>query len=102
MRLCNSSNPRSPSNQKIPTDYIALSEFYIRQKNYDAAAAVIQSGLKQQPDNANLRLTSAGLQILKGDQGGAIAQYEAILKEQPNSIVALNNLVSLILDFRFR
>ena len=89
---------------KKPKDsngYSALSDFYVRQKNYDAAAAVIQSGLKQQPDNANLRLTLASLQILKGDQGAAIAQYQAILKEQPNSMIALNNLVSLILDFRF-
>ena len=83
---------------KDPTGYSALSEFYIRQKNYDEAASVIQSGLKQLPDNANLRLTSAGLQILKGDTGAAIAQYEALLKDQPNSLVALNNLVSLILD----
>ena len=30
----------------------------------------------------------------------AIAQYEAILKDQPNSLVAINNLVSLLLDYR--
>ena len=52
------------------------------------------------PDNVNLRLSYAGLQILKGDQNAAIAQYEAILKDQPNSLVAINNLVSLLLDYR--
>jgi tetratricopeptide (TPR) repeat protein len=29
-----------------------------------------------------------------GDQNAAITQYEAILKDQPNSLVAINNLVS--------
>ena len=52
------------------------------------------------PDNVNLRLSLAGLQILKGDHNAAIAQYEAILKDQPNSLVAINNLVSLLLDYR--
>ena len=38
------------------------------------------------------------MQILKGDPTAAIAQYESILKDQPNSLLAINNLVSLILD----
>ena len=85
---------------KYPASYTALSDLYTRQKNYDGAATVIQAGLKQEPDNVNLRLTSAGLQILRGDQDGAIAQYEALLKDQPNSALAINNLASLILDSR--
>ncbi len=56
--------------------------------------------MREQPDNLNLRLTSAGLQILKGDPAAAITQYESILKDQPNSTIAINNLVSLLLDNR--
>jgi cellulose synthase operon protein C len=85
---------------KDPTGYTALSELYTRQKNYDGAAQVIQAGLKVQPDNINFRLSSAGLEILKGDQSAAISQYEALLKDQPNSVLAINNLASLILDNR--
>src|SRR5205085_6248873 len=55
---------------------------------------------REQPGNMNFRLTSANLQILKGDQAGAITQYESILKDQPNSLLAINNLVSLVLDTR--
>jgi tetratricopeptide (TPR) repeat protein len=62
--------------------------------------AVVQSGLKELPGNINFRLTSANLAILKGDQAGAMAQYEAILKDQPNSLLAINNLASLLLDNR--
>jgi pentatricopeptide repeat protein len=85
---------------KDPNGYGALSDLYTRQKNYDGAAQVIQAGLKEQPDNVNFRLTSAGLDILKGDQTAAMAQYESLLKDQPNSVLAVNNLASLILDNR--
>jgi len=85
---------------KDPIGYSALSDIYIRQKNFDAAGSVLQAGLKELPADINLRLSSAGLQILKGDHDAAIAQYEAILKDQPNSLVAVNNLASLLLDFR--
>jgi Flp pilus assembly protein TadD len=85
---------------KDPAGYGALSELYIRQKNYDAAENIIQASLKELPGNANSRLALAGLQILKGDHDKAITQYEAFLKDQPNSLVAINNLVSLLLDYR--
>jgi cellulose synthase operon protein C len=85
---------------KDPIGYAALSELYTRQKNYAAAADVLQAGLKELPDNAGFELSLAGLQILKGDHDAAIAQYETILKQQPNSLVAINNLVSLLLDNR--
>jgi tetratricopeptide (TPR) repeat protein len=85
---------------KDPIAYGALSDVYIRQKNFDAAGNVLQVGLKEQPANVNLRMSSAALQILKGNHDAAIEQYEAVLKDQPNSLVAINNLVSLLLDYR--
>jgi tetratricopeptide (TPR) repeat protein len=72
----------------------------VRAKDYNSAVDVIQAGLREQPGNLNFRFTSAGLQILKGDQTGAITQYESILKDQPNSVLAINNLVSMLLDSR--
>jgi pentatricopeptide repeat protein len=85
---------------KDPTGYSSLSGLYIRQKDFDAAGNVLQDALKELPGNLNFRLLSAGLQILKGNYDGAIAQYNAILKDQPNLPVAVNNLVSLLLDYR--
>jgi len=85
---------------KDPIGFSALSDLYVRQKNFDAAGDVLRAGLQEMPDNSNFRLSSAGLQILKGDHDAAITQYEAILKDQPNSLVAINNLVSLLLDYR--
>jgi cellulose synthase operon protein C len=79
--------------------YNSLSELYIRQKNFDAAESTLQTAIKELPGNPNFKLSLAGLQILKGDSDKAITQYEAFLKDQPKSLVAINNLVSLLLDY---
>jgi len=79
--------------------YTALSGFYARQKNVDQASKVVEAGLKEQPNSLALRLSSAGL-LIGRDTDAAIAAYEAILKDQPNSLVAINNIVSLLLDYR--
>ncbi len=85
---------------KSPAGYTALNEFYVLHKDFGAAGNVLQAGLKEMPDDLGLRLSQASLQILKGDNEAAIAQYEAILKDQPNLPVAANNLASLLLDYR--
>lgn len=85
---------------KDPVGYSALADFYIRQKNFDGAADTLRVAVNEMPDNMNVRLSAAGLQIQKGDHNAAISQYEAILKDQPTSLVAINNLVSLLLDYR--
>jgi len=85
---------------KDANGYSALSDLYLRQHDYDAAAAVIQDGLREQPDNLNLRYARAVLLIQKGDHEAAIAEYEAILKAQPGALLAINNMVSLMLDYR--
>ena len=83
-----------------PSPYHALSNLYISQKNYDAAVGVTEQGLAVLPGDLDFQMALAGLQIQKGDPTAAIAMYEAILKQQPTNIVAVNNLVSLILDNR--
>ena len=85
---------------KDQVGYNSLYDFYLRQKNYDAATDVIEAGLREQPNNLNFRFASAALDFLKGDQEAAISQYESILKDQPKSLLAINNLVSLLLDYR--
>ena len=46
---------------KDPVGYSALSDLYIRQKNFDAAGNVLQAALKEIPDNVNLRLSHRGI-----------------------------------------
>jgi tetratricopeptide (TPR) repeat protein len=85
---------------KEPAGYTALSELYTQTKDYDAADKVLQAGLAELPGNVAFRLSLAGLQILRGNNDAAITQYEALLQDQPNSLVAINNLASLLLDNR--
>jgi Flp pilus assembly protein TadD len=85
---------------KEPAGYTALTELYIQSKDYDAADKVLKAGLAELPGNVAFRLARAGLQIMRGNNDAAISQYEAILQDQPNSLVAINNLVSLLLDNR--
>jgi tetratricopeptide (TPR) repeat protein len=85
---------------KEEAGYAALSNLYIRQKNYDQASKTLQDGLREQPDNLNLKLALAGVMIEMKDYDGAIAKYESILKDKPNIPVAINNLASLLLDYR--
>lgn len=85
---------------KSELGYVALSDFYLGQRNFEEAAKTTEAGLKELPDNINLRLRSAGLLIAKGDHEGAISAYEAILRTQPKALVAINNLVSLLVDNR--
>jgi len=85
---------------KQEAGYVALSNLYLRQKNYDLASKALQDGLRELPDNVNLRSSIAGVMIERGDNEGAIAKYESILKDNPNTPVAINNLASLLLDYR--
>jgi cellulose synthase operon protein C len=80
--------------------YDALANLYVRQKNYDQASKILQDGLREQPDNLNFKLALAGVMIEMGNYDGAIAEYESILKDKPNIPVAINNLASLLLDYR--
>lgn len=85
---------------KDPGGYAALAGFYSQQKKTDEAIAVVERGLKELPQDASLRLLWAGLQDAKGAYDAAIQTYEALVKEQPNSLVAINNLASMLLDHR--
>ena len=85
---------------KDEAGYLALSNLYIRQKNYDQASKTLQEGLRELPDNLNLKLTYAAVMIEIKDYDGAIARYESILKDKPDVPVAINNLASLLLDYR--
>ncbi len=88
---------------KKPKDtigYRALTELYMREAKLDEALTVTRSGLEQQPKNFSLLLTVASILERKGEFDSAIAEYEKILKNDPGSMIAANNLASLLADHR--
>ena len=88
---------------KQPKDivgYRALADLYVKQKKNDAALQVIQAGLKERPDDPTLHMTLAGLFELSQNYEGAIQQYQLVLNQQPGSLLAANNLASMLADHR--
>jgi Tfp pilus assembly protein PilF len=56
--------------------------------------------LQHAPNNIDLHSRLADIAQLKGQIDIAISEYETILKLDPGSIVAANNLASLLSDYR--
>jgi Tfp pilus assembly protein PilF len=80
--------------------YEALAGLYLSQNNLADAQDVIRSGLKQQPDSPTLHLMLANTFEFKQDYDAAIAEYESMLEKEPGSLIATNNLVSLLADHK--
>lgn len=85
---------------KESTGYRALADLYLSQKNTDAAIKTIRSGLKELPDSVTLHMVLAAIFERSQDYEAAIAEYEYVLTQQPGSMVAANNLASLLSDHR--
>ena len=83
-----------------PAGYLAMAEFLARTQKRGEAAELLASSVDKVKDNDGMRLTLAGLLETGGDIDGAIQQYELLVASNPNSIVAVNNLVSLVSDHR--
>ena len=80
--------------------YLALAEFYARQKKFDQALQITKTGRQQQPKDFALQLTLAGILVAKGEFDPAISEYESMLIDQPGSLIVANNLASLLADYR--
>jgi Tfp pilus assembly protein PilF len=80
--------------------YMALAQFYIRNKKLDEAEKTARAALKEKPNNFEIQMTLAGILELKDDYEAAIAVYEGLLKQQPGSMIVANNLASLLSDHR--
>ncbi len=80
--------------------YKALAELYIGHQRFEEALDVIRSGLQIRPDSMILHYTLAGALEKAKQYDAAIDEYEYILKQQSGSLIAANNLASLLCDHR--
>lgn len=83
-----------------PIAYNALLGFYVDRKDLDAAADIIKTAREKVPGDISFEISAGSVKLLKGDVDGAISDYEGILKESPNSLIAANNLASVLADYR--
>jgi putative PEP-CTERM system TPR-repeat lipoprotein len=62
------------------------------------AAATLSDWLETHPNDAAVRLARASTLHQRGDNARAMAEYERVLKAQPGSVLALNNLAWLYFE----
>lgn len=81
-----------------PRSHEALAGFHLRRERADLAEAALRAGLARLPEAPTLRMLLAGLLEREGRYDEAIAEYEILHAAEPQSIIVLNNLVSLVTD----
>jgi tetratricopeptide (TPR) repeat protein len=81
---------------KNPAAYTAVASVYNSAGRPAEAEAAITEGLAAIPNNPVLTLHSGNLLERKGDYEGALAAYEALFTQRPNSLIAANNLASTL------
>lgn len=88
---------RQPNN---PIGYVALARYYTSQNKAADAEDVLRRGRAKIPRDLAINLGLAGLLELRNDPEGAIAIYEEQIKATPDAHIIVNNLASLLADFR--
>ena len=82
----------------LPSGYLSLSQFYFNAKDVKKAIAVAESGLGKVKDDTDLRMVIAGMQETAGQPQAAVEQYEKMIAQNVESLVVINNYVSLVSD----
>jgi cellulose synthase operon protein C len=82
----------------LPSGYLSLSQYYFHTKDMKKAIAAAESGLGKVKDDTELRMVIAGLQESAGQPQAAVDQYEKLIAQNSDSLVVINNYVSLVSD----
>ena len=92
----NSMQAAIKADPKDPASYLALAALHRAAGRPEAAEAAIDAGLAAVPDNPLLLLSHADQLNQKGDGAGALDAFEKLYALRPNSVIAANNLASLL------
>lgn len=83
---------------KAPEFYEAMATIHMGKKESDKAIAILNKGLETMPDQARLGIMLASIYEQIGDYAKSLETYDALIAKYPNIDLAVNNLVSLLLD----
>jgi len=84
---------------KAPASATVLKLYAARSRAGESnAAATLSDWLAEHPDDAAVRLAYASTLHQGGKKAEAVAEYEQVLKTQPGSVLALNNLAWLYFE----
>ena len=78
--------------------YQALVAHLARFGRNDEAIETARLGLAKRPEVSRLRLTLALLLKEQGDDAGAMAEYETLYAQKPDSFIVANNLASMMIE----
>ncbi len=78
--------------------YLDLANFLATQKRYDDVKLALEDGLKANPKSTALETAEADFLTKRGDTDGAIAIYNAMLKDDASDVAAANNLAYLLTE----
>ncbi len=78
--------------------YEATANLYSEKKDYEKAIATVNTGLENSADPIRMNFIQASLYEQSGDYDKALAVYDVIISKNPGLDIAVNNLVSLLLD----
>lgn len=79
-----------------PATYLSLAALHQAAGRADEAEAAMTEGLAAVPDNPLLLLNSADQMVRGGDAEGALAAFEKLYALRPDSVIAANNLASVL------
>ena len=88
---------RQPTN---PVGYRALANHYLVTQRTDQSVATLKTGRDKTSGDTALGLMLASLLESRRDIEAAIAIYEDILVKNPGALIVINNLASLLADYR--
>lgn len=87
-------------NPKWPVPYGNLALAHQINKNVEAATEVYKKGIAATSNSPVLITGLASLYEQQGNYDSAIAQYESVLQEAPDALVAANNLAVLLVEHK--
>lgn len=79
--------------------FLVLGRFLRDHDRLTEAEEIIRAGVANVPGNVALHIHLADLLLLRGEFDQAIQEFEAVYDLQPDSLIAANNLASMLADF---
>lgn len=78
---------------------VTLARFFARHGRIEDTVSTLQGALGTVENDAGVRLFLGNIFEAQGKRDEAVEEYRAVISKQPNSAVAVNNLVNLLIEY---
>ncbi|GAB2771191.1 hypothetical protein GCM10027275_12400 [Rhabdobacter roseus] len=77
---------------KDPSVYYGLAQLYRTDNNFDKAISTLEAGLKESPDNKDLKSEIVNIHLASGNEEKAVAQLRELIDKDPTNVQNISNL----------